>query len=114
MEKVKVRSHTRRGRHGNGRVRSHLRTHRVHNGKREVFVDGFWKHDDYPYAPKSSWSTERLLKEREKLSTDLDEGIRGLQILPTRKFGLLTRRLKRIDRILKARRKTEPISHFLL
>lgn len=112
MSKVKVKPHTRRGRHGNGRVRGHLRTHRVRNGRKEVFVDGFWKHDDYPNAPKSSWSTDRLLRERRKLATDLDEGIRGIQGLPARKFGLLTRRIRRIDRMLKGR--NDVTSRFVL
>ena len=75
------------------------------DGKRQVFVDGFWKHDDYPNAPKPGWSYEKLVKEREKLAKDLNEGLHSIQTLPARKFGLLTRRIKKIDRILKSKKK---------
>lgn len=104
MERVNVKKHIRKGKNKASVVRKHSRTHRVHNGRKEVFVDGFWKHDDYPNAPKPGWSYERLVKEREKLSTDLAEGLRGAQTLPARKFGLLTRRIKKIDRILKTKK----------
>ena len=108
METTNVKKHKRKGRNKVSIVRKHKRlTHRVHNGRREVFVDGFWKHDDYPNAPKPGWSYERLVKERANLAKDLEEGLHGSQILPARKFGLLTRRLKKIDRILKSKGKKE-------
>lgn len=101
-----VKKHKRKRKNGVSVVRKHKRfTHRVHNGRREVFVDGFWKHDDYPFAPKPGWSYERLVKERKNLARDLDEGLRGVQTLPARKFGLLTRRIRKIDRILKNKKK---------
>lgn len=108
MTTTDVKKHKRKGRNKVSVVRKHKRlTHRVHNGRREVFVDGFWKHDDYPNAPKPGWSYERLVKERASLAKDLEEGLHGAQILPARKFGLLTRRIKKIDRILKKKRPTE-------
>lgn len=106
MDKVNVKKHLRSRRNGKSVVRSHSRTiytsrtHRVKNGRKEVFVDGFWKHDDYPNAPKPGWSYERLMRERKSLSKDLSEGLSGAQPLPPRKFGLLTRRIRKIDRIL--------------
>lgn len=90
-KKYVVRKHKRRG----------FKTHRVHNGQKQVFVDGFWKHDDYPNAPKPGWSYERLVKEKAKLQRDLQEGLTGKQSLPLRKFGLLTRRIRKINRIIK-------------
>ena len=108
MKAIDVKKHKRKGRNKVSVVRKHKRlTHRVQNGRREVFVDGFWKHDDYPNAPKPGWSYERLVKERTNLARDLEEGLHGSQILPARKFGLLTRRIKKIDRILKKKRPTE-------
>ena len=63
MKSVDVKKHRRKGRNKVSIVRNHQRiTHRVHNGRREVFVDGFWKHDDYPNAPKPGWSYERLVR----------------------------------------------------
>ena len=56
---TEVRKHFRNGKNKRSVVRRHTRkmkTHRIHNGRREVFVDGFWKHDDYPNAPKPGWS----------------------------------------------------------
>lgn len=103
-----VKKHLRKGRNKKVVVRRHYRkgsTHRIRNGRKEVFVDGFWKHDDYPNAPKPGWSYERLVKERASLRKDLTEGLSGAQPLPPRKFGLLTRRINKINRIL--RRKTE-------
>lgn len=111
MNKVSVKKHYRKGKNRKSVVRRHTRdvqtslTHRTHKGKRQVFVDGFWKHDDYPDAPKPGWSYERLMRERANLQRDLDEGLHGSQILPHRKFGLLTRRIKKIDRILKSKKK---------
>lgn len=64
-----VSKHLRKGRNKVSAVRRHYRkgsTHKTVNGKKFVYVDGFWKHDDYPNAPKPGWSYERLLKEREK------------------------------------------------
>ena len=110
MSRVKVKKHYRKGKNKKSVVRSHTRdrqtslTHRTYKGKRQVFVDGFWKHDDYPDAPKPGWSYERLVKERESLQKDLNESLYGIQILPHRKFGLLTRRIKKIDRILKTKK----------
>ena len=109
---IEVKKHLRKGKNKKSVVRKHsrkgkMKTHRVHNGRREVFVDGFWKHDDYPNAPKPGWSYERLMKERANLSKDLSEGLSGSQPLPHRKWGLLTRRIKKIDRILKNKRKNE-------
>lgn len=101
---AEVKQHFRKGKNRKSVVKRHHRrinTHRIHNGRREVFVDGFWKHDDYPNAPKPGWSYERLIKERESLQRDLSEGLSGMQILPARKFGLLTRRIRKINRILK-------------
>ena len=103
---TKVKKHLRKKRNGKTVVRDHKRTiytsrtHRVKNGRKEVFVDGFWKHDDYPDAPKAGWSYERLMRERKKLSKDLSEGLSGAQELPPRKFGLLTRRIRKIDRLI--------------
>lgn len=99
-----VKKHLRRGKNRKSVVRKHYRkgsTHRVVNGRKEVFVDGFWKHDDYPNAPKPGWSYERLMKEKMSLQKDLSEGLSGTQTLPARKFGLLTRRINKINRILK-------------
>lgn len=104
-----VKKHLRKGKNKKIVVRKHYRkgsTHRVHNGRREVFVDGFWKHDDYPNAPKPGWSYERLVKEKESLQRDLAEGLSGIQTLPHRKFGLLTRRIRKINRILKTKQKS--------
>ena len=102
-----VREHQ-RGRKGSGKkskVRRHYRkgwTHRVNEkGQKEVFVRGHWKHDDYPNAPKAGWSYERLLKERDKLMTDLEDGLRNPSHLPSSKYGLLTRRIKKINKFLK-------------
>lgn len=114
--KVDVKKHIRKGKNKASIIRKHKRTtkgrltHRVHNGRKEVFVDGFWKHDDYQNAPKEGWSYEKLLKERAKLSKDLNEGLYyggsiGAQGFPARKFGLLTRRLRKIDRLLKKKQK---------
>lgn len=103
-----VKKHFRKGRNKKSVVRRHYRkgsTHRVRNGRKEVFVDGFWKHDDYPNAPKPGWSYERLMKEKASLSKDLMEGITGAQPLPPRKYGLLTRRIRKINRILNRKRK---------
>ena len=108
MERVDVKKHIRKGRNKAYVVRKHSRkslTHRTKDGKRQVFVDGFWKHDDYPNAPKPGWSYEKLVKEREKLAKDLNEGLHSIQTLPARKFGLLTRRIQKIDRILKSKKK---------
>ena len=108
MKRVDVKKHIRKGRNKASVVRKHSRrnrTHRTKDGKRQVFVDGFWKHDDYPNAPKPGWSYEKLVKEREKLAKDLNEGLHSIQTLPARKFGLLTRRIKKIDRILKSKKK---------
>lgn len=107
MKETDVKKHVRKGRNKASVVRKHKRrslTHRVRNGRKEVFVDGFWKHDDYPNAPKPGWSYERLVKERASLMKDLDDGLRGVDVLPARKYGLLTRRIKKIDRILKHKR----------
>lgn len=107
---VKVNKHLRKGKNKKSVVRTHMRnkyisrTHRVRNGRREVFVDGFWKHDDYPNAPKPGWSYERLVKERDFLQHDLSEGLSGAQTLPPRKFGLLTRRIRKINKILKTKK----------
>ena len=104
---IEVRKHFRKGKNKKSVVRRHTRrmnTHRIHNGRKEVFVDGFWKHDDYPNAPKPGWSYERLVKERAKLQKDLSDGLSGIDILPPRKFGLLTRRIRKIDRIIKSKR----------
>lgn len=101
-----VKKHLRKGKNKKVVVRKHYRkgsTHRVHNGRREVFVDGFWKHDDYPHAPKPGWSYERLVKERTKLQKDLSDGLAGIDVLPPRKFGLLTRRIRKINRIIKSK-----------
>lgn len=106
---IDVKKHKRKGRNKVSIVRKHTRkgskTHRIHNGRKEVFVDGFWKHDDYPNAPKAGWSYERLIKERQSLARDLDEGLHGSQALPARKFGLLTRRIRKIDRLLKKKKR---------
>ena len=102
-----VKKHLRKGRNKKVVVRRHYRkgsTHRVRNGRKEVFVDGFWKHDDYPNAPKPGWSYERLVKERASLRKDLSEGLSGVQTLPPRKFGLLTRRINKINRILQRKK----------
>lgn len=107
---TEVKRHLRKGKNKKSVVRRHRRrinTHRIHNGRKEVFVDGFWKHDDYPNAPKPGWSYERLIKERDSLAKDLSEGLTGEQILPARKFGLLTRRIRKINRILKSKRKAD-------
>ena len=97
-----VKKHLRKGKNKKVVVKKHYwKTHRIHNGRREVFVDGFWKHDDYPNAPKKGWSYERLIKERNHLQTDLSNGLAGAEPLPARKFGLLTRRIRKIDKLLK-------------
>ena len=103
-----VKKHFRKGKNKKVAVRKHYRkvsSHRTVNGRKEVFVDGKWKHDDYPNAPKPGWSYERLVKEREHLQRDLTEGLTGTQSLPHRKFGLLTRRIRKINRILKNKQK---------
>jgi hypothetical protein len=115
MKQTNVKQHLRSGKNKKSVIRKHLRnigdtqyiskTHRVYKGKKQVFVDGFWKHDDYPNAPKESWSHERLIREKLKLQNDLKDGLEGRDILPPRKFGLLTRRIKKINRILKKKSK---------
>ena len=107
IERVNVKKHIRKGKNKASIVRKYSRmslTHRTKGGKRQVFVDGFWKHNDYPNAPRAGWSYEKLIMEREKLSRDLAEGLHASQTLPARKFGLLTRRIKKIDRLLKHRK----------
>ena len=104
-----VRKHLRKGKNKKVVVRKHTRkgesmTHRVRNGRKEVFVDGFWKRDAYPNAPKAGWSIEKLLKERDSLQKDLSESLTGAQPLPSRKWGLLTRRIRKINRILATKR----------
>lgn len=116
MKQTNVRAHSRsvKGKH-NTRVRNHARkiaakhgagvitlskTHRIYKGKKQVFVDGFWKHDDYPVTPTAKMSKERLLKERAMYMKDLQDGLHGIDILPPRKFGLLTRRIRKINRLL--------------
>ena len=113
--RTKVKKHVRKGRNKASVVKKHSRkvgdtqyiskTHRVHRGKKQVFVDGFWKKDDYPNAPKATWSHERLIREKLSLQKDLREGMAPGGFLPPRKFGLLTRRIKKIDRLLKRKRK---------
>ena len=111
METTNVKKHLRSRKNGKSVVRRHTRikylsrTHRIKNGRKEVFVDGFWKHDDYPNAPQPGWSYERLMRERQSLAKDLSEGLSGAQTLPPRKYGLLTRRIKKIDRIIASRAK---------
>lgn len=103
-----VKKHLRSGKNKKSVVKKHDRriskTHRVKNGRKEVFVDGFWKRDAYPNAPKPGWSYERLVKERASLQKDLSEGLSGVQTLPARKYGLLTRRIRKINRILKSKK----------
>lgn len=102
-----VKKHFRKTRNKKYVVRRHsrrIKTHRIYNGQRQVFVDGFWKHDDYPNAPKPGWSYEHLIKERTKLQKDLEDGLSGMDVLPPRKFGLLTRRIRKINRILSTKR----------
>ena len=99
---TQVRKHVRKGKNKASVVRKHKRlTHRTRNGHKEVFVDGFWKRDAYGEGPSAKWSEERLVREREKLSEDLMSGLQGGQNLPTRKYGLLTRRIKKINRLLR-------------
>lgn len=55
-----VSKHLRKGRNKVSAVRRHYRkgsTHKTVNGKKFVYVDGFWKHDDYPNAPKREGET---------------------------------------------------------
>ena len=101
-----VKKHLRKRKNKKSVVRSYVRkdrTHRIVNGERQVYVDHFWKHDDYPNAPKPGWSYEHLMKERNKLQRDLSEGLSGAQTLPPRTYGLLTRRIRKINRILKSK-----------
>lgn len=107
---IQVKKHVRKGKNKASVVRKHTRkgeslTHRTRNGRKEVFVDGFWKHDDYGKGPAPGWSEEHLLREREKLSEDLIEGLQGGQNMRARKYGLLTRRIKKINRILRQKQK---------
>lgn len=107
MRTTDVKKHVRKGKNKASVVRKHSRkslTHRTKDGKRQVFVDGFWKHDDFGDGPKAGWSYERLMKEKLKLSEELNKGLYGQDILPNRKFGLLTRRLKKINRLLKRKK----------
>ena len=125
MGRINVKKHIRKGRNKAFVVARHTRkghskkgdraislTHRVKDGDKEVFVDGFWKHDYYPDAPKAGWSYERLVKERQALSEDLDQSLHGgigslhgYVGMPARKFGVVTRRIKKIDKLLKQKRK---------
>ncbi len=101
MRTVDVKKHTRKRKNGASVVRKHRRsTHKTVGGKKYVFVDGFWKHDDYPNYPKDSWSYKKLIKEKQKLEQDLADGLSGRDVLPPRKLGLLTRRIKKINRFL--------------
>lgn len=98
-----VKKHVRKGKNKASVVRKHTRkdlTHRTRNGRKEVFVDGIWKHDDYGDGPAPGWSKERLVREKEKLSEDLMGGLYGSQGMPNRKYRLLSRRLKTINRLL--------------
>lgn len=101
---VTVSKHLRKGKNKVSAVRRHYRkgsTHKTVKGRKYVFVDDFWKHDDYPNAPKAGWSYEHLVKERAKLLNDLQDGLENRDILPPRKYGLLSRRIRKINRILK-------------
>ena len=114
MEMTNVKKHIRKRKNGASVVRKHTRkisTHRTVNGRKEVFVDGFWKHDDFPDYPKKSWSIEHLLREKKRLSDILFSALHNTdgggyqnassQSLPSRKSGLLFRRIKKITRLLK-------------
>lgn len=107
-----VKKHIRKGKNKASVVRKHHRkdsmTHRTRNGRREVFVDGFWKPDAYGDAPTKKWSIERLQREKEKLTEDFFDSLHGINVsahgpnpFPARKYGLLTRRIKKINRLLK-------------
>lgn len=99
-----VKQHKRKGRNRVSTVRGHRRsTHKVINGRKMVFVDGFWKHDDYSVTPKAGWDYERLLKYKKMYEKDLNEGLLSNGFLPPRKIGLLTRRIKKINRFLSKR-----------
>lgn len=118
MGTTNVRRHLRKRKNGSSVIRLHKRktrgwsTHRIMNGKKQVFVDGFWKSDDYPNAPKDTWTVKHLLKEKLRLSNDLYNGLDGKfiehgnkTVLPPRKLGLLTRRIRKINRILNKKQK---------
>ena len=118
MGTTNVKRHLRKRKNGSSVIRLHKRktrgwsTHRIMSGKKQVFVDGFWKSDDYPNAPKDSWTVKHLLHEKLRLSKDLSDGLSGKSFahdsnvaLPPRKLGLLTRRIKKINRILKRKQK---------
>lgn len=104
-----VKKHSRRKKRGVTVVRKHHRrgsTHKTVGGKKYVFVDGFWKHDDYPNTPKAGWSFEKLKKEKAMYEKDLADGMAGRDILPPRKLGLLTRRIRKINKFLKGKSPT--------
>lgn len=101
-----VKQHVRKRKNSASVVRKHYRkgsTHKTVNGVKYVFVDGFWKHDDYPNTPKAGWTYKRLVKERSMYQKDLADGLAGRDILPPRKLGLLTRRIKKINKLLKGK-----------
>lgn len=98
---VEVKKHKRKRRNSVSVVRKHKRsTHKIINGKKMVFVDGFWKHDDFSVTPKAGWAYERLLKYKKKYEQELNNGLMAGGFLPPRKIGLLTRRLRKINRFL--------------
>lgn len=110
MEKTKVKRHVRKRKNGASVVRRHDRmlspTHRIKNGKKEVFV-GFWKPDFYPTKPTKNWSLERLLKEKSKVENDLWQSTVGTQRNAHGKFGLMVRRLKKVTHLIEQKRKLE-------
>lgn len=97
-----VKTHKRKLKNKVSTIKKHRRsTHKTVGGKKYVFVDGFWKHDDYPITPESGWSYEKLVRAKQMYEKDLADGLAGRDILPPRKLGLLTRRIRRINSYLK-------------
>jgi hypothetical protein len=103
---INVKQHKRGGKNKVSVVRKYSKkgsTHKTVGGKKYVFVDNFWKHDDYPDTPKEGWGYEKLMAQRQMYQKDLADGLAGRDILPPRKLGLLTRRIKKINRFLKGK-----------
>lgn len=99
-----VEKHIRKKKNGATAVRRHYRKGSTHrrgaDGRNYVFVDGFWKHDDYGRGPKPGQSYESLMRQKQMYEKDLADALAGRDIAPQRKLGLLTRRLRKINRYL--------------
>ena len=100
-----VRKHKRKLKNKVSVVRKHYKkgNKRTVGGQKYVHVDGRWKKDSFPNTPKPGWGYEKLVKEKAMYEEELRQGLTGEDILPPRKLGLLTRRIKKINGYLKTK-----------